>query len=69
MDKENRVNIFVPRGASHEDPNLFISVNGVNYLLPRGKESAVPEYVAREYQRSLKAAERLDKTAQRLRQQ
>lgn len=68
MDKENRVKIFVPRGASNEDPNLFISVNGVNYLLPRGKESAVPEFVAREYQRSIRAAERLERTAQRLMQ-
>lgn len=65
---EKRVKIFVPRGASNEDPNLFISVNGVNYLLPRGKESAVPEVVAAEYRRSLKALERSDASAEKLMQ-
>jgi len=65
---EKRVKIFVPRGASNEDPNLFISVNGVNYLLPRGKESAVPEAVAAEYRRSLKAFERVDASAEKLMQ-
>lgn len=63
---EKRVKIFVPRGASNEDPNLFISVNGVNYLLPRGKESAVPEAVAAEYRRALKAQERGDASAEKL---
>lgn len=63
---EKRVKIFVPRGASNEDPNLFISINGVNYLLPRGKESAVPEAVAAEYRRALKAQERGDASAEKL---
>lgn len=52
---EERVEIFVPRGNSNEDPNLFISVNGVNYLLPRGKKSMVPVAVAYEYERAQKA--------------
>ena len=65
---EKRVKIFVPRGASNEDPNLFISVNGVNYLLPKGKESSVPEAVAVEYRRSLKAFERSDASAEKLMQ-
>lgn len=54
--KENRVKLYIPRGASNEEPNLFISINGVNYLLPRGKESLVPKEVADEYERSLRAA-------------
>ena len=66
MEKIKREKIFVPRGASNEDPNLFISVNGVNYLLPKGKESAVPPAVAEEYRRSLKAQERCDTSAQKL---
>ena len=66
MEKTKREKIFVPRGASNEDPNLFISVNGVNYLLPRGKESAVPVAVAAEYRRSLKAQERSDRSEQNL---
>lgn len=66
---ENRVKVFVPRGASNEDPNLFISVNGVNYLLPKGQESLVPAAVAEEYHRSLKAQSVGDKNKDRLRGQ
>lgn len=52
-----RVKVFIPRGLSNEDPNLFVSVNGVNYLLPRGKESSVPKAVAMEIERAEKAKE------------
>lgn len=61
-----RVKIYVPRGASNEDPNLFISVNGVNYLLPKGKESEVPAHIAAEYQRIVKAQERGDRSKAQL---
>ena len=54
---DKRVEIFIPRGADREDPNLFVGINGVNYLLPRGKKSMVPAAVAREIQRSGHAAE------------
>lgn len=54
-NKEKRVKLYIPRGDSHDDPNLFISVNGVNYLLPKGKESLVPAFVAEEYERSQRA--------------
>ena len=40
--KDERVEIFIPRASDREDPNLFAAVNGVNYLLPRGKKSCVP---------------------------
>ena len=35
--KDDRVEVFIPKGQANEDPNLFVSVNGKNYLLPRGK--------------------------------
>ena len=54
---EKRVEIFIPRGAEREDPNLFVGINGVNYLLPRGKKSMVPAAVAREIERSGRAAD------------
>lgn len=54
---DKRVKLFVPRGASNDDPNLFIGINGVNYLLPRGKESFVPDFVAAEYERSMRAVQ------------
>lgn len=53
--KTKRVEIYVPRGRSNEDPNLLISVNGVNYLVPRGKKSLVPDFVAYEYNRAMEA--------------
>lgn len=54
---EERVEIFIPRGSDREDPNLFVGINGVNYLLPRGKKSMVPKAVACEIERSGKAVE------------
>ena len=57
---DKRVEIFIPRGAEREDPNLFVGINGVNYLLPRGQKSKVPAEVAEEIERSRKAQEALD---------
>ena len=54
---DKRVEIFIPRGAEREDPNLFVGINGVNYLLPRGKKSMVPLAVAAEIERSGRAVE------------
>jgi len=56
MDNK-RVEVFIPRGADREDPNLFVGINGVNYLLPRGKKSMVPKAVADEIARSELAAD------------
>ncbi len=64
--KDNRVEIFVPKGYANDDPNLFISVNGVNYLLPRGKKSTVPDFVAEEFYRSQRAQDRLDETVEQM---
>lgn len=65
-NEAKKVDLYVPRGVSNDDPNLFISVNGVNYILPRGKTSKVPPHVYEEYMRSVKAQERLDATKDRL---
>ena len=54
---EKRIEVFIPRGADREDPNLFVGINGVNYLLPRGKKSMVPAAVAAEIERSGRAAD------------
>lgn len=59
--KDERVEITVPRGYANDEPNLLIGVNGVNYLLPRGKTSMVPKFIADEYYRSRAAQEALDK--------
>jgi hypothetical protein len=58
--KEERVEIFIEKGYANDDPNLFVSVNGVNYLLPKGKKSMVPAHVADEINRSKRAAQKQD---------
>ena len=57
---EERVDIFVPKGYANDEPNLLICVNGVSYLLPKGKHSQVPKHIAEEFYRSQKAQEALD---------
>lgn len=59
---EKRVEVSVPRGAEREDPNLFVGINGMSYLLPKGKKSSVPEEVALEIARSERARDALDAT-------
>ena len=52
---EGYVDLFVERGYTNDEPNLFISINGKNYLLPKGKTSKVPKVVKDEYDRAMKA--------------
>ena len=63
---EEKVEIYIPKGQANEDPNFLISVNGVNYLLPRGRKRMVPAFVAAEYNRSVEAQEALDRTMEEL---
>ena len=65
-EKEERVEVFVPKGYANDEPNLFVSVNGVNYLLPKGKKSLVPAHVAAEIERSKRAAERQDEKMEQM---
>ena len=58
--EEDRVEIFIEKGYANDDPNLFVSVNGVNYLLPKGKKSMVPAHVAAEIERSKRAEQKQD---------
>lgn len=58
--KEELEEITIPRGYANDEPNLIVGVNGVTYLLPRGKTSKVPKHVAAEIRRSWKAQETLD---------
>lgn len=64
--KTDRVDIFIPKGYANDDPNLFVGINGVNYILPKGKTSSVPPHVAEEIKRSLKAQERQDENSEKL---
>lgn len=60
MEKKERVEVFIPKGYAGEDPNFLVGINGVNYILPRGKKSLVPPCVAEEIARSQKAQSLLD---------
>jgi hypothetical protein len=59
--KEKYVDLHVHKGYANDEPNLFISINGKNFLLPKGKTSKVPLYVKEEYDRSMRAQEALDR--------
>ena len=30
LDPSDKVSIHIPRGSAHDEPNLFVSVNGIN---------------------------------------
>lgn len=58
--KENpsgRVELRIPRSSADEEQNVFISVNGKNFLIPKGQTVLVPPEVAAEYYRSEEAKE------------
>ena len=57
---EARVEVFIPKGGANDEPNRFVSVDGKNYLLPKGKKSLVPPEVAEEIRRANEAQETMD---------
>ncbi len=56
-NKAGRVELRIPRSSADEEQNVFISVNGKNYLIPKGQTVLVPPAVAEEYYRSEDAKE------------
>ena len=52
---DGMVDIFIPRGQDRDDPNYLVSINGVNYVMPKGKTSRVPQHVYDEIMRSREA--------------
>lgn len=52
MAKSDKVKIRIPKQSPKEEPNLYVAINGVNYLIPRGEEVEVPQFVADEIERS-----------------
>ena len=63
---EERKDVFIDKGYFNDDPNQYVSVNGKNYLLPKGETSSVPEHIAAEIERSRRAQRRQDKNAEKL---
>ena len=64
MKQEAREEIFIPRALDGEERSLFVSVNGKNYLLPKGKTSRVPLAVAEEVRRAWAAQNAWDDRAE-----
>lgn len=67
MCQAEKLDIFVERASGNEEPNLQVCVNGIMYLLPKGKTSQVPRAVYEEILRSRKARDRMDQRAEELR--
>ena len=65
-NKEGYVDLFIPKGYANDEPNYFISINGKNFILPKGKTSKVPPYVKDEYDRAMRAQEALDAKSEAL---
>ena len=64
--KDERVDVFVPKGLANDDPNLYVSVNGENFLLPKGQVSRVPVYIKDAIERSYSAIDTQEKRAKSL---
>lgn len=65
-NKEGYVDLFIHKGYANDEPNYFISINGKNFILPKGKTSKVPQYVKDEYDRAMRAQEALDQKSEAL---
>ena len=58
--KKERVSVTLPRARNGEEPTLFVGINGVNYLVPKGQTSDVLPEVAEEIERSLQEIEAIN---------
>lgn len=47
-----KVKITLPKARGSEPKELFVGINGVNYLVPKGKQQEVPDFVAEEIRRA-----------------
>ena len=54
--------VMVPKADANEDKDLFVGINGKNWVMPRGKKVIVPDYVARAIEQSEAAKEILEET-------
>jgi len=63
---DGRVTVTVPRARRGEAEDLYVCLNGVNYLIPKGKAVRVPPEVAAEIERAAEAEERFHEAAEEL---
>ncbi|MBR3293894.1 MAG: hypothetical protein IKI69_05675 [Oscillospiraceae bacterium] len=58
--KNNKsVELHIPRSGPKTEQQVVIGVNGVNYVIPKGQRVTVPDYVAAEYERSVRASDKM----------
>ncbi len=57
---EGKVEVFLPKTPGRDEPDVFVGINGVNTLIPRGKKVLVSKIVYDELMRSQEAAIALD---------
>lgn len=55
IQEPERVTITLPYARAGEEKDLFVAINGVGYLIPKGKPVEVPAAVADEIRRSQEA--------------
>lgn len=61
-----RVKVTLPRAKGSEAKELWVAVNGVEYLIPKGKQVEIPDFVAEEIQRADAAAAFQDEEKDRM---
>lgn len=66
MAEAKKVTVNLPRARGSEPKELFVGINGVNYLVPKGKPVEVPDFVAAEIERAEKAGQFMDEEKDRL---
>ena len=54
-NKTGTVSLLIPRLPGDGDANVFVGINGKNYIIPKGKTVQVPNEVAEEYHRAMHA--------------
>ena len=62
----DRTSVTIPRARRGEEENLFVAINGVNYIIPKGKSVDVPDFVAAEIARAQAAEERMHQAREQM---
>ena len=55
-----KVKITLDKARGSEPRELLVGINGVNYLIPKGKQVEVPDFVAEEVKRARAAEDFMD---------
>lgn len=66
VEKGERTKVTIPRAHYGEEENLFVGINGVNYIVPKGKSVDVPDFVADEIERAQAAEERMHQAREQM---